>query len=140
MTYPFTSRISRRRMLKNTALAAGASFGVGSVLEACTSSPSSTSTGPSTLTIMYTDAEIPKSVRDLFMKQNPDIKINMLQYDSSRLNAMFVAGQPPDIVRIDAAAALPNVVARGVALDLTPYFQKRFSIRPKCPILILTSL
>jgi multiple sugar transport system substrate-binding protein len=73
---------------------------------------------------MYTDAEIPKAVRDLFMKQNPTIKINMLQYDASRLNAMLAAGQPPDIVRIDAAAALPNVAARGLALDLTPYFQK----------------
>jgi multiple sugar transport system substrate-binding protein len=73
---------------------------------------------------MYNTGEFLPAYVTQFHKLHPDIKINFLNYDATRLNAMFAASQPPDFIRTTGAADMPQWAARGVALDLTSYFDK----------------
>jgi multiple sugar transport system substrate-binding protein len=117
-----SSRLSRRHFLSNTALATGALAGSSALLAACGSS-SNSSGGTVTLTIMGNAGEITPAYLKEFTKLNPTIKTKFLTFDQSRLNAMFVAGSPPDIIRgIGFDSAFNS--ARGMALNLDPYLAK----------------
>lgn len=114
---------SRRRFLMSSAMAAGAALGAGSFLDACNTSTTSSGGGAATtVTVMYNTGEFTPAYITNFHKLNPDIKINFLTFDATRLNAMFAAGQPPDFIRSTGAADMPQWAARGVAQDLTTYF------------------
>src|SRR5438270_13894494 len=102
MSYPTrTSTISRRRFLTTSAATVGALAGAGSLLDACNTS---TTTGPggksvTTVTVMYANNEFSQDYINAFEKANPDIKINFIVYDRTRLDAMLAANTPPDFVR-----------------------------------------
>lgn len=116
------SRLSRRRFLKDSALTAGALAGAGALLDACDTSSSSAG-GKTTLTIMSLNNEVLPAYLTEFEKLNPDVKINFLNFDQTRLNAMFAAGSPPDIIR-GVGFDSPYNSARGLALNLDPYLAK----------------
>jgi multiple sugar transport system substrate-binding protein len=119
-----TAPISRRRFLAKTALAAGAAAGTGSLLQftAPSRAEAAQARDVTTLVVMYAGGEISNQEVKLFEKQHPDIKIRMITADPLRLNAMLAAGQAPDMVREQGAPNMPNLAARGVALNLDPYF------------------
>jgi len=114
--------MTRRRFLTNSALTAGAVAGAGTLLEACnTSTTKSSST--TTLTVMYASNELTKAHINEFKKLNPDITITFIEFDATRLNAMLSSGTPPDFVRGAAVGSAQNN-ARGLALALDPYLAK----------------
>ncbi len=122
------SRFSRRRFLSNSALTVGTLAGAGALLDACdTSTASTTATGggggKTTLTIMGNAGEITLAYIKEFEKLNPTIKVNFLTFDQTRLNAMFAASSPPDIIR-GMGFDSPYNSARGLALSLDPYLEK----------------
>ncbi len=122
-----SARISRRRMLAGTTAVVGGAA-AGGLLSGCNANSSGTSSGGGsggtvTLTVMYAKNELTKEHIADFEAKNPGIKINFLENDATRLNAMLASGMPPDFVR-GAAVGSANMNARGLATDLTPYLEK----------------
>lgn len=126
MTDPFRFRpLTRRRFLTNSALVAGGTLSAGALFDACSTAPkSSTGATTTTLTVMYNSGEFLPAYKTAFEKANPGVKIKQLEFDATRLSAMLAAGQPPDYVRSQGAPVMPNLIARGLAVDLTSYFEK----------------
>ncbi|MFH8252982.1 ABC transporter substrate-binding protein [Microbacterium sp. B2969] len=96
-------------------------LGVGAVaLTGCTAGGGggSASAGETTVTVMYQSNEFSKDDIAAFEKANPGIKIDFIEYDETRLNAMLTAGDPPDFVRGSPSA---NLFARGLAAPLDDY-------------------
>jgi multiple sugar transport system substrate-binding protein len=58
-----------------------------------------------------------------FEKQNPNIHVELIPADETKLMAMIAAGTPPDVIRISGVQELPTYVTRGLALNLDPYFE-----------------
>ncbi|MEJ3746291.1 extracellular solute-binding protein [Actinomycetes bacterium KLBMP 9797] len=116
--------ISRRRFLTGTALAGGA-LAV-PLLGACDASSGGDSSGDGetvTLTVMYKNNELTKEHIADFESKNPGIKINFIEYDETRLNAMLASNEPPDFVRAPAVGSA-NTNAQGLAADLDAYLDK----------------
>jgi multiple sugar transport system substrate-binding protein len=125
------SRMTRRRFLTRSALAAGTVAGAGTFLDACNTSSSTTSSsggGKTTLTVMYNNNELTPAYITEFEKLNPDLTIKFIEYDATRLNAMLAAGTPPDFVR-GAAVGSAQGNARGLALALDSYLEKSKVLR-----------
>jgi len=97
-------------------LAAGTLIAVAAALTGCSSAGSPA--GVTTVTVMYGSEEFAPEYVEEFESENPDIKITMLEFDQTRLNAMLTAGDPPDLVRGLPSA---NLFARGLAAPLDSY-------------------
>ncbi|WP_426592579.1 extracellular solute-binding protein [Cellulomonas sp. McL0617] len=117
------SSLRRRVRIATVALAAGTL-----ALAGCSAGGSSNDSasggstgGVTTVTVMYQTSEFSKDDVAAFEKDNPDIKINFIEYDETRLNAMMTAGDPPDFVRGSPSA---NLFARGLATPLDDYVAK----------------
>jgi multiple sugar transport system substrate-binding protein len=119
------SAMSRRRFLASSAVTVGTLAGGSALLGACgTSTTSGPSTsGVTTLTVMYGKGELTPDYIKEFEKLNPGIKVKFLEPDQTRLNAMLAGGTPPDFVRGPAVGSASNS-ARGLALNLDPYLEK----------------
>jgi len=113
--------ISRRRVLAGSALAAGGVLAA-PLLGACDAGTSK-SGGAVTLTVMYKNNELTKEQIADFEAKNAGIKIDFVEFDTTRLNAMLASGSPPDFVR-GAAVGSANTNARGLATNLDPYLDK----------------
>ncbi len=115
--------LNRRRFLTGSALAAGAAAAA-PLLAACDASPdSSTDGGTVTLTVMYKNNELTKEHIADFESKNPGIKINFIEYDGTRLNAMLASNEPPDFVR-GAAVGSAAGNAQSLSTPLDPYLDK----------------
>jgi multiple sugar transport system substrate-binding protein len=58
-----------------------------------------------------------------FQEANPDITVEVVDgTDPTRFFAMYAAGSPPDVYRLQAPS-IPGLLARKLLLDLTPYFE-----------------
>jgi len=77
---------------------------------------------------MYKNNELTKEHIADFEAKNPGLKIEFLETDSSRLNAMMASGSPPDFVR-GAAVGSANNNARGLAANLEPYLEKATALK-----------
>jgi multiple sugar transport system substrate-binding protein len=120
---PLAARIDRRRFLTGSAVAAGGVLAA-PVLGACDASSGSSGGGKTvTLTVMYASNELTKAHIADFESKNPDIRIQFIENDATRLNAMLTAGNPPDFVR-GAAVGSANFAARGLSTNLDPYLDK----------------
>ncbi len=64
-----------------------------------------------------------------FEREHPNIKIETVPSDYNKLMSMITAGDVPDIIRVDLSE-LPGYVAKGMALDLTDYFNSSTVLRP----------
>jgi multiple sugar transport system substrate-binding protein len=122
-----SSTMTRRRFLATSAATVGSLAGASALLDACnaTSTGNGGSGGSSTttLSVMYASNEFTPAYVSEFEKLNPGIKINFIEYDATRLNAMLAAGTPPDFIRAGAVGSA-NANARGLAVALDPYLEK----------------
>jgi multiple sugar transport system substrate-binding protein len=59
-----------------------------------------------------------------FESQYPNINVELVPADETKLMAMIAAGSAPDVIRISGVQELPTYVTRGLALNLDEYFQK----------------
>ncbi len=75
-----------------------------------------------TVVVMHQRNEFSEDQQAQFEKDNPGIKIDFVQHDTTRRAAMFAAGTPPDFFRT-GAADLPIMMLRQQVGDLTPYVQ-----------------
>ncbi|MYW70396.1 extracellular solute-binding protein [Streptomyces sp. SID8379] len=117
MSHPTPSaQLSRRGFLGSTLLTAGA-IGVPSLLTGCTAGGSG-SVSTKSVTVMYASNEFTKAHIAQFEKRNPGMRIEFIEYDQTRLNAMLAAGNPPDFVR---GAMEPNDILRGLVTPLDDY-------------------
>jgi len=129
MSDPFEdSRISRRKFLQGAAGTAG-SLAVGSLLGPgiAKALPRRRLASPATVVVMTQEltagagnAGTP-SIKD-FMDTHPNIKIELLDVDAAKFQAMMAAGQPPDIWRTQAPL-IPQWAKRGQLLNLDKYFR-----------------
>ncbi len=142
-----SKKMSRREFLKV------AGIGVGSIVlascapqateapaPAATQAPAATeaptkapSTGPVTgkLTVMHKvqEGELTADMVTQFQNKYPGITVDTVQDDLTLFFSMYAAGNPPDIVRVQAPS-VPPYLARGMLFDLTPYFQASAELRP----------
>lgn len=84
---------------------------------------------PALVTIMYARLELSEEQQAQFEKDNPDVKIELVENDPVRFMAMVAAGTPPDLCRT-GAANVPNLLARRLIRDLTPYFEVSAVLKP----------
>jgi|GEM_PF-808867 len=64
-----------------------------------------------------------------FEQEHPNIKIETVPADYNKLMSMITAGDVPDILRVDLSE-LPGYVTKGMALDLTDYFNSSSVLQP----------
>jgi multiple sugar transport system substrate-binding protein len=64
-----------------------------------------------------------------FQTKYPDVTIELVQDDLTRFFAMYAAGNPPDLVRVQAPS-VPPYLARKMLYDLTPYFDASEILKP----------
>jgi multiple sugar transport system substrate-binding protein len=57
-----------------------------------------------------------------FQEQNSSITVEVLEADLTRFFAMYAAGTPPDLLRVQAPS-IPQYLARDMLHDLTPFFE-----------------
>ncbi|WP_040951836.1 ABC transporter substrate-binding protein [Gorillibacterium massiliense] len=72
---------------------------------------------------MY-DTEFTSEMVAEFEKTHPNIKVELVSADYNKLMAMMAAGNGPDIIRTNSVTELPGFVLKGMALDLTSYFNE----------------
>jgi multiple sugar transport system substrate-binding protein len=129
------SRISRRKFLQGAAGTAG-SLAVGGSLwgaELAKAIPRRR-LAPVKVVVMSQELTTGKpslgtpAVSD-FEDTHPNIKIELLDVDGAKFQAMMAAGQPPDIWRTQAPL-VPQWAKRGQLLNLDKYFRASDLIRP----------
>jgi multiple sugar transport system substrate-binding protein len=121
-------KLSRRDMLKITALsAAGAALagcqpgGTPRIEEQPTQAAPKKAEGK--VVVMHFRHEFTEDQMNAFMAENPGITLEFVDgTDLTRFYAMYAAGTPPDLVRVQAPS-IPQFLARKLLFDLTPYFQ-----------------
>ncbi|HEX2144594.1 MAG TPA: extracellular solute-binding protein [Glycomyces sp.] len=113
-------KLTRRGLMRGTALGAAAAAGAGA-LSACAPSAGGGSGGKKTLTIMAPENEFsPEFLKTA--EETLDVKIKRVEVDTTKLTAMLASGTAPDLVRGLGAVETPYVVARDLALPLDDYF------------------
>ena len=142
--------IGRRRFLQSSAGALGAAVFGSHMLSGCgsddkggalsssgppgtTPAPSGSSVGgPTTgLWVMFDEATtnlLPEEIAKFEGDNN--VKLRLEPFDLLKLNAAVAAGAPPDLVRTQGATEMPNIIARGLAENLDPYFAKSTLLKP----------
>jgi multiple sugar transport system substrate-binding protein len=120
-----SSPLTRRRFLTGAAAVAGGAVSA-PLLAACDASSGGSGKsggGTVTLTVMYKSNELTKEHIADFESKNPGIKIQFVEHDATRLNAMLSSGNPPDLVRAPAVGSA-NANARGLYTNLDPFLEK----------------
>lgn len=143
-----SSRLTRREMLKLSG-----ALGAGSLLAACapatTPAPTTAPVVPTeagqptdvptavptaapvqgNVVVMYRRGELSEDQEAQFETDNPNITMDVLQDDFTRFFAMYAAGSPPDLMRVQAPS-IPQFLARKILFDLTPYFEVSTVLKP----------
>ena len=127
-------RMTRREMLKLTALLAA-----GGYLAACGARAPDTGddTAPDDVSdvvplpagdsegnvvVMHFLHEFTEDHVAAFQEANEGITVEVLEADLTRFFAMYAAGTPPDLLRVQAPS-VPQYLARDMLQDLTPFFE-----------------
>lgn len=95
------SRINRRIFIATATVAALPLFALGSI-EAM---------AQTTITVMTGAQDLNAALIAEFEAQNPDIKVNHILTDMTRLNTMLAAGAPPDLVTGPAVGSANTMLA-----------------------------
>ena len=77
---------------------------------------------PAEVSIMMWGGELSDDELKQFNTDHAPYRLSRLDPDQVRFYAMFAAGHPPDIYRVQAPE-VPGLMARGMTFDLTPYFE-----------------
>jgi multiple sugar transport system substrate-binding protein len=136
-----TKSISRREMLKLSGVVAAGSVlvvscgqesqpaqepnvsnAVAAATEAPTSAPPPPAGGHVVVMHKVQQGELTEDMRVQCEEENPGITVELIDDDLARFFAMYAAGNPPDLVRIQAPT-IPPWLARRMLYDLTPYFE-----------------
>jgi len=116
--------ITRRSMLAVTGVAATAAMLAGCTMGGGTGGGTGGSAnGVTTVDLMVGAQDFTKDMVADFEAQNPNIKVNLIVADPTRLNTMLASGNAPDIT-VGPAVGSANINARGLATDLTPFLEK----------------
>ncbi|HMN59853.1 MAG TPA: extracellular solute-binding protein, partial [Anaerolinea sp.] len=104
----------------------------GAALAACQAAPSTPGKPPAlpdqpnsgvNVVVMIYRQEFSEDDMQRFMQENPGISLEFVDLATSAgFSAMAAAGTPPDLVRVEAPS-VPQMLARQLLLDLTPYFE-----------------
>ncbi len=137
-------KFSRRGFLKITG-AAAASAVLASCAPSATPSPTAvppTQPGPTPVpptpkpvtghvVVMHKvqAGELTEDMVTQFQAKYPGITVEVVEDDLTRFFAMYAAGNPPDLVRVQAPS-VPPYLARKMLFDLTPYFQASTVVKP----------
>ncbi|HEU5014179.1 MAG TPA: extracellular solute-binding protein [Roseiflexaceae bacterium] len=92
-----------------------------------TSAPAA-SGGTTKLTVMYQQNELSDDEVKQFMDKNPGITVERIDNDATKFKAMLTAGTPPDLFRTQGPV-VPNLVERGIVLDLGDYFNSSSALK-----------
>ena len=128
-----TKKLTRREMLKLTG-----TLGAGALLASCKPAAEPVVEEPMEEEMMEEPEAAPASGHvvcmhflheftedhvNTFQEENPGITLEVVDgADPTRFFAMYAAGTPPDIYRVQAPS-VPQFLARGLLYDMTPYFE-----------------
>ena len=73
--------------------------------------------------------ELTQDMVTQFQTKYPGITIELVEVDLVRFFSMYAAGNPPDLVRVQAPS-VPQYLARKMLYDLTPYFNASTVLKP----------
>jgi len=124
----FSPALSRRSLLRGAGALAGTAAAMpllsacGGTVGAAASSSKVQAIKSGTITIMSPTGEITDAFVKGFEAAYPQIKVNQINTDATRLNAMLAAGNPPDLVRDAGTDVTPYIASQGLALNLDEYF------------------
>ncbi len=86
-----------------------------------------------TITLMRDAAEMPDEIIMAFEQKYPDIKVNVVENDFTKLMTMIAGGNPPDIFRINGIG-LAYWVKKGLLKDITQELQKAVDLNDLFPV------
>jgi multiple sugar transport system substrate-binding protein len=132
-----SGRISRRRFLRGLLAGSGVTLlaacgapnpAADAPTDAATTAPQSAATsapavasGTTNLVVMASSSDLPDSAISKFQAAYPDITIERIDADYTRLTASMTAGTPPDVFQT-TATSVPYFVLQDQLIDLTQYF------------------
>ena len=88
--------------------------------------------GVVTITLMRDAAEMPDEVITAFEAKNPDVKVNKVENDFTKLMTMIAGGNPPDMFRVNAIG-LPYWIRKNMLRDITPELSKAIDLKDLFP-------
>ena len=89
--------------------------------------------GVVTITLMRDAAEMPDEVIKTFENKNPNIKINVVENDFTKLMTMIAGGNPPDIFRVNGIG-LPYWIRKDFLRDITDQLKKTIDLNDLFPV------
>jgi multiple sugar transport system substrate-binding protein len=113
------ARYGRREVLRRTGLLA-AGLAAAPLIAACAQGEQRS--GPAKVTLMAQRNEFSEDQQKDFEASHPNIRIEFVESDLTRLYAMYAAGNPPDVFRVQAAG-VPQYLSRKMLKNLEQYFK-----------------
>jgi multiple sugar transport system substrate-binding protein len=89
--------------------------------------------GVVTVTLMRDAAEMPDEVIAAFEAGNPDVKVNKVENDFTKLMTMIAGGNPPDMFRVNAIG-LPYWIRKNMLRDITGDLSKAIDMNDLFPV------
>lgn len=116
--------LTRRSLLGGAAAFAGVAALAGCSAPAASTASSAQKAKAGKVTIMAFQNEITAQQISAFQAKHPDLKVSLINYDATRLNAMLAAGSPPDLVEDSGIDVTPYYASRNIATNLDDYFKQ----------------
>lgn len=80
--------------------------------------------GPVTIRVALNKGEVSDDEVKEFQTNNPNIKIELEEFNAQKLAGQIATNDAPDIIRAQGAVDLTSYVVKGMAMDITPYLKK----------------
>jgi multiple sugar transport system substrate-binding protein len=122
-----TTWTTRRQLLKGAGVLAAAAAAA-PILSACQQTPTTPKSGSGKVVVMTDPNEFNDNDRKT-LEDATKLKIEIVASDLTRLYAMYAAGNPPDVFRVQAAG-VPQYISRKMIKNLQPYFANSKLLKP----------
>ncbi len=122
-----TTWTTRRQLLKGVGVLAAAAAAA-PILSACQQTPTTPKPGSGKVVVMTDPNEFNDNDRKT-LEDATKLKIEIVASDLTRLYAMYAAGNPPDVFRVQAAG-VPQYISRKMIKNLQPYFANSKLLKP----------
>src|SRR6266508_3329638 len=127
-----TTRYTRKQLL-GRAGGVAAGVGAGSLLGVANADAARViprrRLAPTKVSVMWNLGEFSKADIEFFEARHPNVAIDLIADDAAKLAAMFAAGNPPDLFRVQGPA-MPQLIRRRLIRPLTSYFRSSDLVRP----------